>query len=509
VLECRASGEIQAKTDKGMLFNSLRFFVFFPIVAALYFAIPHRFRWFLLLVASYYFYMCWRVRYAVLLVISTLIDYFAGLILTKATSRRVRLLCLVLSLGANLTLLFVFKYYNFFTHAFESVLSSCGMNVALPASAFLLPVGISFYTLQSMSYTIDVYCGRQPVERHPGIFGLYVVFFPQLVAGPIERAPNLLPQLKLEHRFDYDRVTNGLKLILWGLFKKTVIADRLGMLVTPVYDNPAAFDGLILTVATVFFAFQVYCDFSGYSDIAIGTAEVFGVKLMQNFRRPFFARSIAELWQRWHISLTSWFRDYVYIPLGGNRVPQWRWYFNVIVVFLLSGLWHGANWTFLIWGGLHGFFVLAGSVLRPLRTRLVSWIRLDRLLGTLHVLQVLTTFSLFCLALVFFRAKSLSTAGAVLARLFHHWRVPLSIEALQRIGPKLNLQADFFVKELALSVLFIAFLVCVQMVQERGSIRQRLARQPVWVRFGVYSAGLWVLFLFGVFQQKEFIYFTF
>lgn len=492
-----------------MLFNSLHFFVFFPIVVALYFALPHRFRWVLLLAASYYFYMCWKWRYAVLLVASTSIDYCAGLVLLRTSVPWKRRLCLVLSLGANLAILFSFKYYDFFTHSLQAALHRYGLDVAIPASVFALPVGISFYTLQTMAYTIEVYRGKQPVERSLGMFALYVVFFPQLVAGPIERSGNLLPQLKREYAFDYERVTSGMKLMFWGLFKKVVIADRLGQFVAPVTANPESCDGFILTAASVFFTFQIYCDFSGYSDIAIGAAQVFGVKLMENFRRPFLSRTIAEFWQRWHISLSSWFRDYVYLPLGGNRVSVSRWCFNIMAVFLLSGLWHGANWTFLVWGGMNGVFVLVSRFTQDWRAKAASRVGLSRRPVLHHAFQSLVTFTLFGGSLIVFRSANLRDALTVYSRCVQSWHVPSSVEAFLGIAPRLGMTPDYFAKEAALSVLLIAFLVGVEIVQGGGTIRERLARRPAWLRFCVYSAGLWFLLLFGVFKQKEFIYFAF
>ncbi|MCE7945771.1 MAG: MBOAT family protein, partial [Chlorobi bacterium CHB1] len=306
-----------------MLFHSLEFIIFFPVVVAIYFLAPLRFRQFFLLLASYYFYMCWKAEYAVLILLSTGIDYVAALHMHKTSGR------------GNI-------FYEF------------------PLFDILLPVGISFYTFQTLSYTIDVYRSEKTPERNFIKFALYVTFFPQLVAGPIERSTRLLPQFDHEHKFDANRVVSGLRLMLWGFFKKLVIADRLALYVNEVYNNPADYTGLPVIIATYFFAFQIYCDFSAYSDIAIGAARVLGFDLMKNFRQPYLAQSIGEFWKRWHISLSTWFRDYLYIPLGGNRVSRLRWYVNLMAVFLISGLWHGANWTFVVWGALHGsYFVLS------------------------------------------------------------------------------------------------------------------------------------------------------
>ena len=341
-----------------MLFNSLEFIIFFPIVVAAYFALKPKYRWILLLLASYYFYMAWNYKYIVLILISTTIDYFAGINIHRSNNPRTRKALLLVSLVANLGLLFFFKYFNFFGDSINYLFDKINIFYNIPAYHYLLPVGISFYTFQTMSYTIDIYNGKQEPERHFGRFALFVSFFPQLVAGPIERSVNLLPQFRKHYDFDYERVKNGILLMVWGFFKKVVIADRLAEYVNMVYNHPHDFGGLHNMIATFFFSFQIYCDFSGYSDIAIGSAMIMGYTLMTNFRRPYFSMSIREFWQRWHISLSTWFRDYVYIPLGGNRVVKWRWYYNLFITFLVSGLWHGAEWTFVIWGALHGFYLI-------------------------------------------------------------------------------------------------------------------------------------------------------
>jgi len=491
-----------------MLFNSTRFVFFFPIVVAAYFALPFRFRWVLLLAASYYFYACWRVEYSVLLIISTLVDYSAAIMMGRTAQKRVRRRYLILSIGANLGLLFVFKYYNFFRGAVAAGLSGVNVACPLPVSHFLLPLGISFYTFQTMSYVIEVYRGRQRPEKHLGIFALYVSFFPQLVAGPIERSYNLLPQFAVgpfeKHRFDYDRVTNGMKLMAWGFFKKVVIADRLAVIVDHVYGDPTQYEGFGLTLATVLFAFQIFCDFSGYSDIAIGAAQVLGFKLMQNFRRPYFATSVAEFWRRWHISLSTWFRDYVYIPLGGNRVALPRWYLNIIVVFLLSGLWHGANWTFLVWGGLHAAYMLAGRAGRPVRERVAGALGLTKRPRIEQGIRMLTTFALVTFAWIFFRAPSLSEALYIVRNLPSGWGVLLSpAQIVDTIGSMCSLPDFLFV------LAMIVVMECGHVLQARGNVIEFLAQRPVWVRWPVYSALVWCIFLFGIFTHKEFIYFRF
>jgi len=315
-----------------MLFNSFEFLVFFIVVTSLYFALAHKYRWMLLLAASCYFYMAFVPVYILILGFTIVIDYFAGIVIENSNHQKKKI-WLIISLISNIAVLAVFKYYNFIIDNLTHILSTIGLNNHLPYLSILLPIGLSFHTFQAMSYTIEVYRGNQKAERHFGIYSLYVMFYPQLVAGPIERPQNILHQFYEKNTFDYDRVTDGLKLMLWGLFKKVVIADRLAIFVNKIYDSPTNYEGIPLIIATVFFAFQIYCDFSGYSDMAIGAAKVMGFNLMQNFNRPYFSKSISEFWKRWHISLSSWFKDYLYIPLGGNKTIKWRWYFNLFIVF--------------------------------------------------------------------------------------------------------------------------------------------------------------------------------
>ncbi len=479
-----------------MLFNSMHFCVYFPLVVGLYFLIPKRARWAWLLAASYYFYMAWEPGYVVLLWFSTLIDYTAALQIGKAATSRVRKSWLAVTLGANLSLLFFFKYYNFFSDSLGAIADRIGFSIELPHSEFLLPIGISFYTFQTMSYTIDVYRGVIPPERHLGRFALYICFFPQLVAGPIERARELLPQMKLERDFDYTRATDGLRLMAWGFFKKMVIADRLAMVVEHVYRDPSSQSGPALAVATLCFAYQIYCDFSGYSDIAIGAARVLGVRLSTNFNRPYAAASIAEFWRRWHISLSTWFRDYVYLPLGGNRVETLRWVMNILAVFAISGLWHGAHWKFLIWGLIHGVCLLAEHALAR---RIPATTRLPR------PLKIAMTFAIANFAWIFFRADSLADACATIARLPRGWGVALAPEFWTRSIKTLGLPPAELLFVLA------AVLICelVQYAHSRTPLQPWLRARPVALRWAIYVVIFWTLFLGGIFRQTEFIYFEF
>ncbi len=495
-----------------MLFNSLRYLIFFPIVFLTYFALPAR-RWVLLLVASYYFYMCWRIEYTLMLVFITLVDYFAALeIVRHPPGSFRRKLPLVASLVGNLGLLFAFKYWNFFGETVRDVAARFGVFYRLPHLDMLLPVGISFHTFQSVSYNIDVYKGKIPPERHFGIFSLFVAYFPQLVAGPIERGSHILPQFHAEHRFDYDRVVRGLQLAAWGMFKKVVIADRLAVVANNVYNDLGSHSPAHMVIATVFFAFQIYCDFSGYSDIAIGSAQVLGVQLVRNFNRPYFASSIGEFWRRWHISLSSWFRDYVFIPLGGSRVRVPRWYLNLMITFVVSGLWHGAKWTFVLWGALNGLYLVAELALARPAAVLAHALRLDRAPGAQRALQIGWTFSLTCFAWVFFRANSLADAVHV-AALLPAGAVSLvgSLVRFDTVGlygliRGVGLQLNDFLLALG----SIGALLCAEVLASGIDLRALIAREPPLARWAFYYAGIAAILLFGAFYSAQtFIYLQF
>ena len=389
-----------------MLFNSFEFVLFFPAVVLLYFIFPHKYRWAFLAVASYYFYMNWQPIYAVLIFSSTLVTYFCGTLLEKFNqNKQKKRLFLILSLVLNFGILFVFKYFNFINESIFALLEQFNIRWKVPNLDILLPVGISFYTFQAVGYTIDVYKNKIKAEKHFGIYALFVSFFPQLVAGPIERAKNLLPQFREKHFFKYDNLSIGFKQLIWGYFMKVVVADRVSIYVNAVYNNVENHNGTTFILATVLFAIQIYCDFAGYSNIAIGTARIMGFDLMQNFNRPYFSKSIGEFWKRWHISLSTWFRDYLYIPLGGNRVNALRHLFNLFVTFLISGIWHGANWTFVIWGAMHGLFLIFEVLLKKLTN-----------LTKLSFLNWLITIGLVLITWIFFRANSIHDAIFILEK---------------------------------------------------------------------------------------------
>jgi D-alanyl-lipoteichoic acid acyltransferase DltB (MBOAT superfamily) len=484
-----------------MLFDSLQFAAFFPIVCGLFWTLPQRFRWLLLLVSSYYFYMCWRPEYALVLVLITAIDFCVGIALARAKEPKARKVILLTSLAANLGILFFFKYYDFAARSLNSLTAT----VVVPELAMVLPIGLSFHTFQSMGYTVDVYRRKVEPERDWGTFATFIVFFPQLVAGPIERADDLLPQLRHYENFDYSRVTSGLKLMAWGLFKKMVIADRLARLVDPVYASPESQSGLMLALATVGFGYQIYCDFSGYSDIAIGTAEVLGVRLMMNFRAPYHSRSIREFWTRWHISLSTWFRDYVYIPLGGNRVSAGRWAFNILIVFFLSGIWHGANWTFFVWGLYHAALIIAGRVVQGFTHVLHGFGRREQRRHLPAVVGIVWTFLLVMAGWVFFRAPSIHVAMTIFQRMAADWQsflIPARLVGhLSLIGWQ---NWDTIVICLALLALEIGDTVAL-----RFSIRKWLAEQSTVVRWAAYYMLVLALIVGGQFNGPPFIYFQF
>lgn len=476
-----------------MLFNSLQFCIFFIVVTTLYFILPHKFRWFLLLAASCYFYMVFVPVYILILGFTIVVDYFAGIYIEKSTGKR-RKLFLTYSLIANIGVLAVFKYYNFINDNLTTLLHGMDYKNPIPYLSILLPVGLSFHTFQAMSYTIEVYRGHQPAERNFGIYSLYVMFYPQLVAGPIERPQNLLHQFYEKHDFDYQRVSDGLKLMLWGLFKKLVVADRLSLYVNAVYGNPDQHTGLSLLLATIFFAFQIYCDFSGYSDIAIGAARVMGFKLMTNFNRPYFSKSIAEFWKRWHISLSTWFKDYLYISLGGNRVSIPRWYFNLFIVFLISGLWHGANWTFIIWGALNGLYLVAALITAPFTKKLTKASGISKTKWLNELLQILFTFGLTCFAWIFFRANTVHDAFTVIRKILT-FKGPLFVE-----NPS----------SLAYSFLAIALLLIAESKREYYHGKFSLFNNSHWlVRQVSYAVLILLILLTGIFDGGQFIYFQF
>lgn len=426
---------------------------------------------------------------------STVIDYFAGKYMYLTKEKRLRKLILFTSLFTNLGLLFFFKYFNFFASSLNTFFEALDANfdsinafAKIPYYDYLLPVGISFYTFQTLSYTLDVYKGEQEPENHFGRFALFVSFFPQLVAGPIERSQKLLPQFKRATSFDLNRLKEGMMQVLWGLAKKVIIADRIAEYVNIVYNNPGEYTGWYVILASVFFAFQIYCDFSGYSDIAIGTAKIMGYDLMTNFKRPYFAHSVRNFWRRWHISLSTWFRDYVYIPLGGNRASKTRWLNNIFITFLISGLWHGANWTFVAWGALHGIYQLIEIFVTGNKDNASN--------GIVKFFKVLLTFILVVFAWIFFRANNITDAFTLIG------------DIVNFNGGELNLfhySIDFTISFIAIGVLLlIEFLV-----ESKDAVANLRLKVPAFVKWVVFILLICLVLVLGKWDETDFLYFQF
>lgn len=494
-----------------MLFNSLGFFIFFPIVSMAYFLIPHKYRWVWLLGASYYFYMCWNPKYLLFLGTSTIVTYISGLLIDRANhiedekkSIKLKKLWVFLSFGINVFILSIFKYYNFFTENLNILFSSLKLSVNIPSFDIMLPVGISFYTFQALSYTIDVYRGDVKAERHLGKYALFVSFFPQLISGPIEKSKNFLSQIDEKHSFDYYRVKNGLLLMIWGFFQKLVVADRLAMLVNTVFGSPKSYRGFQIIIAAVFYAIQIYCDFGAYSDIARGVAKVLGFRLTKNFESPYFSKSIKEFWRRWHISLSSWFKDYLYIPLGGNRCSRTRKYFNTMVVFLVSGLWHGADITFIIWGGLHGAYQIIGDILGPLKRKFQERFNIRTKEFNYKLLQVVTTFILVDFAWIFFRANTYGDAIILIKNMFY-------------LNPWIFLDKSIYSlgldsKEFFVAILSIIVVLVMNLLQRRRDFALHFSKQNIVFRWTIYLAAVVAILIFGIFagyDPQQFIYFQF
>lgn len=498
-----------------MTFNSINFILFFPIVVLIYFLIPQRTKNIWLLVCSYYFYMSWNPKYVVLIALSTVITWLGGGIIgtlneSGLDSKRKQKLYLVLCIASNLLILGFFKYYIFLSGNLIRLLSRMGIGIQIPAFDVLLPVGISFYTFQALGYIIDVYRGSIKPERNLLQYALFISFFPQLVAGPIERSKNLIRQIHEPHYFDEERVARGLLLMAWGFFKKLVIADRAALLVTAVYSAYTNYTGLQIAVATAFFAVQIYCDFSGYSDIAIGAAQVMGFTLMENFHSPYFAKSVSEFWHRWHISLSTWFRDYLYIPLGGNRMGKWKKYRNLMITFCVSGLWHGASWNYVAWGALNGFYQVIGDFTKGFRDGVQKFLHINTRCWSYNFFQGMITFVLIDFSWLFFRANGLKTALGMLRHMFGTPAPFSMLDCNTALGiATLSLsEKDFYVLLTA-----IALLAAVDSLKDRICFRTALLRQNLVFRYTFYYCIIFVILILGIygpeFDASTFIYFQF
>ena len=472
-----------------MVFNSIEFLVFLPLVVLLYYLLPHKGRWLMLLAASCVFYMWFVPKYILILLVTIVVDYSAGLLMERyADQPKKKKTFFIVSIVSTLAVLLIFKYLNFLTANLDQLCASLGMETHL-MTHIILPIGLSFHTFQSMSYVIEVYRGHQKAERHFGYYALYVMFFPQLVTGPIERPANLLRQLHEEKTFKYENISKGMRLILFGFFVKMVVADHLGAYVDEVYDDPSAYNSWSVMLAAVFYSFQIYCDFFGYSTIALGSAKLMGFDITDNFKTPYLSKNIAEFWHRWHISLSTWFRDYVYIPLGGSRVKFGRWMFNILVVFVLSGIWHGAAWTFLLWGFAHGLLHIVEKALRdriPSKEPQSKWLKIS-----VDALCVVMTFVLVTLFWVLFRASDFENLKAVFTAMFTNFGGGESLV----VKPEIWLYLGLFI--LADVVLF------------NSRFDRWCDNKPMAVRWLIYAVLVFMTIACSSVNSFPFIYFQF
>jgi alginate O-acetyltransferase complex protein AlgI len=484
-----------------MLFNSVAFFILLILVLPAYFLLPHKYRWILLLGASFYFYMCWRWDYVFLILTSSLIDYVAGVNMIGASRKRMKI-CLIASMAGNLGLLFAFKYFNLFNSTLTWLGEGFGFENPVSNLNVLLPVGISFYTFQAMSYTIDIYRDKMQPTRHIGKYLLFVMFFPQLVAGPIERASHLLNQFNRAVVFNHARFCHGMMYILWGLFEKTVIADNACKYVDMVYNDPVSFGGHACILATYIFAIQIYCDFAGYSNIAIGAAEILGINVMQNFKRPYLGKTFQEVWgSRWHISLSTWLRDYLYISLGGNRLGIRRTYVNIFLTMLLGGIWHGANWTFLLWGLYVGIFISLSKMYDPYRDKIPLLSSLPPLVR--RIWQSFVTFQIMCVSWIIFRSNNFDSMYIMFKKIF-----TLTPSKLDTILTHRVYQRSEFLFLLAM-ILMLFVIQIIQEKQKSWALDFLYTNANRVTRWAFYLFLVFVIILFGNDGSVAFIYFQF
>ena len=477
-----------------MLFNSIDFMIFMPIVFIFYWALPHKLRWIVLLISSYWFYMSWNPKYIILIFGTTFISYISAIIIQKNKNDSKKKATLIASIVVLLLVLFFFKYFNFMSESVAHLLSMFTLKVNPITVKLLLPVGISFYTFQTLSYIIDVYKGKVEAEYHFGKFATFISFFPQLVAGPIERTENLLPQIKNEHKFNYYQATYGIKLMTWGFFKKIVIADNVAYFTGRVFVSPENYYGFSLVMAVILFSFQIYCDFSGYSDIAIGTAKLMGIDLTKNFDSPYFSKSIKEFWSRWHISLSSWFKDYVYIPIGGNRLGNIRRDVNLLVTFLFSGLWHGANWTFVVWGGLHGVAQIIENKLN---------LSMKKSQDIISVVKIIIVFLFVSFAWIFFASENIGDAIYIITH--------MTDGILNPVDYLLNGLHSMYVGKAWLISMFIclSLLLLHDFLALKSDCIEIISKKNIVIRHAIYLLILCIIMLFKSNETAEFVYFQF
>lgn len=488
-----------------MSFVSFSFLILLFVTVVVYYLISPQYRWIWLLVISFFFYMCSSPVYVVFLFASILVTYFSGVLIGKVnhgSGRKTRKKAIVaLSLVINIGVLITFKYLKFFS----DLLSFAGINAIAGEYRFILPIGISFYTFQSLSYTLDVYRGDVEPEYHLGKYALFVSFFPTLISGPIQKSKDFLKKIDEVHSFDYDGVRRGILLMLWGYFEKMVVADRLGVLVNTVFNSPAQYHGLDSILAVLFYTFQIYCDFAGYSNISLGVAETLGFHLSANFKQPYFSKSIQEFWRRWHISLGTWFRDYLYFPLGGSRCPKFRHYLNLLIVFTVCGLWHGASLTFLFWGILHGFYQIVGLLLKPVKRKVQDRLGFQNSSRGYPMLQTAATFLLVSFAWVFFRADTMENAFLMIGNMFQFDRSTLWDGSIFNLGLT---QPEFIA-----AILGIFIVVLVDILTTHLDLRNVLTGSNTIVRWTVYLAAVLILIIFGTYgseySAQSFIYFQF
>lgn len=478
-----------------MSFASLNYVVFLAVVVILYFVLPHRIRWIWLLAASVFFYVTYDPLCLAVLAAVILITYGAGLLLERQNknadeekAKKNKKLILVLSLIISIGVLAFFKYTGFAAEVFVTIANALGAAFPMPDFSIIMPIGISFFTFKVISYLMDIYRGKIEAKRHIGKYALYVSFFPQIISGPIERPETLLKQFDEKKYFSFERMRSALVLILFGLIKKVVIADRMGTLVNTVFNNPGEYTGVPVILAILFYAVQLYCDFSGYSDIAIGTCNLMGFDVMKNFDRPYFSQSIGEFWRRWHISLSSWLRDYLYIPLGGSRVTKARWALNVMIVFLISGLWHGSAMTFIVWGGLHGLYQVIGKFTRKPKDALLMKLGASKESFSYKLLATLCTFALASFAWIFFRASTLSDAFTIIGQALSG---PMSVGKVTSLGLE--------VYDVVFAIVMSILLFIVEYIGRNGDLRERLFRQWLPVRWFIYIAMIFIIIMFGIY----------
>lgn len=506
-----------------MVFNSFEFFIFFPVVAALYLALPHRFRQGFLLAAGYYFYMCFKPVYVILLAATTTIDYLLALWIgkTQLTSQRKKAKAIfILAVLHNILLLVSFKYLSFLNEPITALLKAFHINLNLGSLELLAPIGISYFIFKKLSYLIDVYRETIKPEKNLGTFALYVSFFPEIMSGPIDRAGKLIPQFRNPVRFDYKRITDGLKLMAWGFFMKLIIADRLAPFVNKVYNQPREFEGVQLVIATVYFSIQIYCDFAGYTHIARGAGKIMGFELAQNFNRPYFSTSIGEFWKRWHMSLSNWLMDYLFLPIAyavSRRIKSaevlkikaetWAYFTGIMSTMLLCGLWHGASWTFVVWGGIHGLYLAISFATKKLRKKINKKLGIKKQSDKFtpsNFFRGLATFGMVTFAWIFFKANSMADALYIVKNLLTGWTHLIHLHGI----------SDYFTfkllkKELIIGIFAVAVVLIVHIARKEKNFEEWLSERRTWLRWGFYLALILFLLIFGDAGAGNFIYFQF